>query len=476
MAEIVRYARSLQMEVWAGMKHKFKPEQFPQLDILNGSNFYNPFSDSSYDFLYSLYDELIKTYNPSTFLIGHDEIQGLELYTSGGDMNTAEILAKDISTISNELKARGISTAMWGDMLLDHEKTGSDFRPANSRNTALNSGATHLSIDLLPKDIIILDWHYAFNDDYPSIRHFAGNGLHVLGSSYHLPRAAYSMVRSVEKYKGEGVVGTDWGFWRTLSPAATTLYTQLCGWNTNFNVTKDNKDVLALKSILGNTSTASWSHYLPIPMESVFNETTWDNKIGNHRGVFDLGPMLDLRQLGYGLKSLDDIQFNIACPEEGKNNNCLVLNTGPNGDKLSNILSAGLDLPDVNADAFAFLHTMFIEEPSFSNRKIGKYILEYADGTSVSKYLVEAWNITDVRSSQGLRINNWSFSRGPDVLIGSELAWQAHSNSGIPLNLQMVVWDNPFPEKKIRKIRIIAHKGSESVRIVVLGITILQKG
>ena len=51
---------------------------------------------------------------------------------------------------------------MWGDRLLDAKTTGHSRWEASTNGTAP-------AIDRIPTDIVVCDWHYGRQDDYPSI-------------------------------------------------------------------------------------------------------------------------------------------------------------------------------------------------------------------------------------------------------------------------------------------------------------------
>ena len=66
------------------------------------------------------------------------------------------------------------------------------------------------------------------------------------------------------------------------------------------------------------------------------------------------------------------------------------------------------------------------------------------------------------------------FQQSPDVLIGSKPAWKGSSASGIPLNAQLFIWKNPYPDQKIKGIRLSAANGPADTKIAVLGLTFLE--
>jgi hypothetical protein len=463
MEEIARYARSLQIDVWGGMGSSFGVADFSELDIDDRTNLYNPFRDSSYRSLFSLYEVLLDTYGPSTFLIGHDEIRGLTVYSGKYGRSTAEILSGDIRRIRDWLHGHGVRTAMWGDMLLDYETWGKAGGSANSRNPSFNSGATHLAIGALPSDILILDWHYNYAPEYGSIGFFRRNGFEVAGVPWHDPRVAKTFARSVGKFGGRGVIATDWGFLSTLSPAATTLYAPLCAWSVMCpDDNGSNLDVATLAEIVRGRNDAinirKYEQY-PVRLETSNGASTTD--------PFGLGPILDLRALPAGRQIFAGTTFDLVHDKGGVGIGCVVV--GVEGGKFPR--EAAIFQGLIQAEWLAFLHTVLVEEPQYRPRRLGSYQIDYENGSSIVVELMEGWNITDIRAREGVRRNDWTFARSPDVLIGARTGWHGESSLGVPLNLQVFTWQNPHPELKIRRIRLNADNAPPNSRIALLGLT-----
>jgi hypothetical protein len=465
MAEIGRYARSLEMDVWGGVGSVFKAEQFPEMNVAKDTNLYNPFEDNSYTFLFALYAEVLEVYRPSTLLISHDEIQGLSVYAAQSGQSTADILARDVRKIHDWLTPQNVKTAMWGDMLLDYTEWEKGVGSANSRNPAFNSGATHLALPQIPTDVLILDWHYTEKKDYGSVGYFRKNGFSVVGCPWHDPQAARTLAQSAKKYGGSGMIATDWGFLSTFSPAATTLYAPLCAWSTNCAVDGNDRDVIALAETMrprGYDGVLEWYSQIAVGLKSVGNAST--------SGLFGLGGLLDLGALTPGRQILGGITFDIPSDEGGKTPNCVVV-ANENGRLPKGRVVCQSGGP---ARMVAFLHTSFVEEPGVNSRRVGCYLVEYENGQTETVSLLENWNITDIRSSEGLRDNGWTFMRSPDVLIGSQVSWRGLSLAGVPLNLQMLTWRNPHPDLKISSIRLIVDAVPVNTKIALVGLTFLQ--
>lgn len=473
IAEVADYARSLGMEVWAGMAAKFDASAFPQLPMLQSANIYNPLEERSYNFLYSLYDRIIAAVKPTVMLIGHDEVKGLSLYAGKTPEETGKLFAADIRKLHDWLASRSIGTAMWGDMLLDDSRWAGEVGDANSNNPVYNSGATHLAIDHIPKDVKILDWHYGERPGYRSIDYFRKHGFQVYGSPWHDPRAAKALAKSVKESQGQGMIGTDWGFWRTLSPAATTLYAQLCGWSTSCDISQDDVAVMAANLRGEALLPMSMLKQVPVDLQPNCNRSTWDVSAVSGKGIFGAGPQLDLRDLPPGNQIRGGVTFTLLPAEEGRRNNSVAVSGGGTG-LLNENREQKIAVNGQLAQQIAFLHTVFLEEPQVNPRKLGEYIIEFQGGRQETVSLMENVNITDVRSSEGLRENSWTFTRSPDVLSGSVPGWRGVSSIGLPLNLQVFIWRNPHSEDKIRSIRLRATGNQDGLQLVLLGVTLLQ--
>jgi len=461
MAEIAAHARALGMDVWGGMTSSFHAKDFPKMDIQAGSDLYHPNSDSAYDSLFSLYDQILKTYQPTTLLIAHDEIRGLNLYATETGKSTATLFAEDVMRIHSWLKKRKVNTALWGDMLLDHATWETKVGSANSNNPAYNSGATHEAVSSLPSDVQILDWHYRFRSDYPSLQHFREFGFATLGVTWYDPIAAKSLAESVKHYGGQGIITTDWGFWPTLSPAATTLVAPLCGWSAACPSGEDGSDLEALAaSLRGPDHQLNTGTQIPIQLDAVANAQL--GATDEDAGVFGQGPALDLAALIPGTKEFCGVQFEIS-PW------AVVAETdtaGTPGQVMT--LFEGRE----RADRIALLQTCLVEAPQAAVRLLGRLLIEYESGRVETIDLIDNWNVTDVRSTIGLRNNVWSFNRSPDVLIGAYPAWRGTSTTDIPLNLQAFIWKNSYPEDDIRSIRLSAAGAPPGTRLVIVGLTL----
>jgi hypothetical protein len=336
----------------------------------------------------------------------------------------------DVRRVHEWLASRQVRSAIWGDMLLEHEAWEPAVGSANSRNPVFNSGATHQALPDLPADILILDWHYQLSASYPSLDFFRRQGFPAVAATWHDPAAAKALAASVKRFGGRGIIATDWGIWPTLSPAATTLTAPLCGWSSGCPSAEEGRDVAALAATLRPPAFARrFGRQAPVDLVAVANATT--TAVEGGPGLFGLGAGLDLRALSVGQQVLGEVNFDLAPGA------VVVVSGSPR-------TTAPQEAPLFNGrdrvSGVGFLHSCLVEEPQAEVRRLGRYLVTYESGRSAVIDLIDNWNITDIRSTEGLRQNAWSFVRNPDILIGTRPAWRGVSAAGIPLNLQTLIW------------------------------------
>ena len=60
---------------------------------------------------------------------------------------------------------------------------------------------THRAIDLIPKDVVINDWHYV--KAYPTAVHFAMKGFRVISCPWRIPSVAIDQVNDMVRFKNQ---------------------------------------------------------------------------------------------------------------------------------------------------------------------------------------------------------------------------------------------------------------------------------
>lgn len=97
----------------------------------------------------------------------------------------AEVFAQEVRTLADFLRSKGARMWVWGDRFIDARATGLGLWEASMNNT-------HRAIDLVPRDIVICDWHYEGTP--ATAAYFAVKGFDVILCSWNKPPVAIAHV------------------------------------------------------------------------------------------------------------------------------------------------------------------------------------------------------------------------------------------------------------------------------------------
>ncbi len=175
---------------------------------------YCPLHPEVHSVVFALVDEICDAFETDAFHAGLDEV----FYIGHKDCqrcyghDKAELFAGEVTKIRNHLKEKNRELWIWGDRLIDGKTTGIGLWEGSYNNT-------HRAIDMIPKDVIICDWHYERPD--PTAVLFASKGLGVLTCPWRNTENALvqeKMMRSfiegatiTTKPKYMGMLQTCWG-------------------------------------------------------------------------------------------------------------------------------------------------------------------------------------------------------------------------------------------------------------------------
>jgi glycosyl hydrolase family 20 len=185
------------------------PGQFPQnKDIYCRS--WCPQNPEVNRMVFALIDELIDGFEADAVHVGMDEVFIIASpycdLCRGGDR--AKLFAKAVNDLHKHIVGeRKLEMFMWGDRLLD----ASALR--YSEWEASKNG-TYTAVDLIPKDIIVCDWHYEKRNEYPSLPFLMGKGFRVWPSGWQPLEASQAFSRFAAKQKDPKLLGylcTTWG-------------------------------------------------------------------------------------------------------------------------------------------------------------------------------------------------------------------------------------------------------------------------
>ncbi len=197
---------------------------------------YCPLHPKVHEVVLALVDELCDVFEADSFHAGMDEVFyiGDDKCPRCSGRDKAELFAGEVRLIHDHLAGRGRRLWMWGDRLLDGKTSGLGMWEASYNNT-------WRAIDLIPKDVMICDWHYERPDQ--SAVYFAMKGFQIVTCAYRTPKIAVSQVKDMARFRTsstpemkerfQGVVQTVW------SDAGRFLSTDYQGKATGKNSTNN---------------------------------------------------------------------------------------------------------------------------------------------------------------------------------------------------------------------------------------------
>jgi hypothetical protein len=174
---------------------------------------YCPLHPQVHKIVFALVDELCAAFETDAFHAGLDEVfyLGEDRCPRCAGKDKAELFAGEVTRIRDHLAAKHRQLWMWGDRLLDGRVTG-----LGEWEASLND--THRAIDLIPKDVVICDWHYDRAE--PTAPYFALKGFQVVSCPWKNPASATQQVRDILRFREQshpilrdrfiGVVQTVW--------------------------------------------------------------------------------------------------------------------------------------------------------------------------------------------------------------------------------------------------------------------------
>ena len=174
---------------------------------------YCPLHPQVHDVLFDLIDELADAFEADAFHVGMDEV-----FLLGEDdcprckgKDKAELFAQEVRTLHDHLAKSNRTMWMWGDRFLDGVTTGIGKWEASIIHT-------ERAIEMVPKDIVICDWHY--DRPLPTTEHFAVEGFPVLACPWRKADVALEQLDTIRRVRShstgaiaekmQGVLQTTW--------------------------------------------------------------------------------------------------------------------------------------------------------------------------------------------------------------------------------------------------------------------------
>ncbi|WP_422359021.1 family 20 glycosylhydrolase [Reichenbachiella sp.] len=175
---------------------------------------YCPRHPDLHPIVFDLIDEICEAFESDAFHAGLDEVfyLGEKNCPRCAGRDQAQLFADEVTTLRNYLNLKNRKLWMWGDRLIDGRTTGIGLWEGSYNNT-------YRAIDMIPKDVVVCDWHYERAD--PTAFLFAAKGLQVLSCSWRKPQLAIAQHELMKTFKNNstsemnpkylGMLHTCWG-------------------------------------------------------------------------------------------------------------------------------------------------------------------------------------------------------------------------------------------------------------------------
>lgn len=186
---------------------------------------YCPLHPDVHAVVFDVVDEIMDVFEAKAFHAGMDEVfyLGDDKCPRCQGRDKAELFAGEVTKIRNHLALENRELWIWGDRLIDGKTTGIGLWEASYNNT-------HRAIDMIPKDVVINDWHYERPD--PTAVYFALKGLKVITCPWRFPevtRKQLHMMVELRKDATEAVKDNYQGMMHTVWTSAKNALDQFYG-------------------------------------------------------------------------------------------------------------------------------------------------------------------------------------------------------------------------------------------------------
>ena len=167
-----------------------------------------PLHPELHKIVFDLLDELADACEADAVHVGMDEVFliGDPKCPRCAGKDKAELFAGEVKLLHDHLAGKKRTMWMWGDRFLDGKATRIGKWEASENGT-------HPAVDLVPKDIVICDWHYGKAHETP--RYFVTKGFPVLACPWKEGPVALGQLKILRSLAAEKGAGRPLGFLQT---------------------------------------------------------------------------------------------------------------------------------------------------------------------------------------------------------------------------------------------------------------------
>jgi hypothetical protein len=161
-----------------------------------------PLAPGLNDMVFSLLDEITEAFEAEAIHVGMDEVYllGAEECPRCHGKNPAGLYAAQVNALHQHLVGKKKRTMlMWADRVI-----GPKFQGYSKYDNARNDLSA--ALELIPRDIVMCDWHYEGRKAYPSVPLLAEKGFRVWPAGF-LPLKAAQALSDYSRMQGTNVIG-----------------------------------------------------------------------------------------------------------------------------------------------------------------------------------------------------------------------------------------------------------------------------
>jgi hypothetical protein len=232
--EIIEYAEKNFIEVvpifqtLGHYENILSQDEFLEYAEFPGAASLNVSSEKTYEFLETMLKEVFEMFPSKYFHMGADESWDVGLGATkerAEETSLAEVHVQHYIRVHEICKKYGKEVLMYGDVILNHPEI----------------------LEKLPKDIIVVDWHYHVSDYYPSAKTFeeAGHQFYVSPAVWNflttfptninaMPNIKY-ITKSGIQHNAGGMINSNWGDYGAETFKELILFgyawSAQCAWN-----------------------------------------------------------------------------------------------------------------------------------------------------------------------------------------------------------------------------------------------------
>ena len=154
------------------------------------------------EIIFSLLDEMADAFEADAIHVGLDEVYllGASDCPRCAGKNPAELFAAQVNALHAHLVGeKKLEMLLWADRVI-----GPKFQGYSRYDNARND--TSASINLIPRDLVLCDWHYEWRKEYPSVPLLAEKGFRVWPAGF-LPLKAAQQLSDFAQAQPTNVVG-----------------------------------------------------------------------------------------------------------------------------------------------------------------------------------------------------------------------------------------------------------------------------